>query len=97
MEDHEIDACVSDAGWQCPVETCKQILSRKQTLRSHLSSVHNIACKCVMGTSIHYACYANTLSFPYSTSVLTCTVYYFILHACRMYMCITCNRILSQK
>ena len=46
IEENSVLACKqSDKEWACPAPQCRRILSRKQTLKSHLLSVHNISCK----------------------------------------------------
>lgn len=38
----DINACqIDEKKWQCPVEQCKKILSRKQTLIEHVISFHS--------------------------------------------------------
>ncbi|XP_052212666.1 uncharacterized protein LOC127831685 [Dreissena polymorpha] len=44
IEENSVLACKqSDKEWACPAPQCRRILSRKQTLKSHLLSVHNIS------------------------------------------------------
>ncbi|XP_033730140.1 uncharacterized protein LOC117319447 [Pecten maximus] len=39
----DIDSCLCpDGKWQCPVGDCNQKLSRKQTLKQHITSLHDI-------------------------------------------------------
>lgn len=49
MDDKEIEACrISKNEWRCPAEGCNQILTRKQTLKSHLAAIHEVAGKQIM-------------------------------------------------
>ena len=41
----ENDGLDDDKSWKCPVTTCKKSLSRKQTLQSHLLTIHGIGGK----------------------------------------------------
>lgn len=42
MNEEEIQkCCTSPSTWVCPKEDCKKVLSRKQTLISHLMNIHN--------------------------------------------------------
>lgn len=43
MTEQALSWCLTECGdWLCPVATCNQRLSRKQTLKSHLSGKHSI-------------------------------------------------------
>ncbi|XP_060589831.1 uncharacterized protein LOC132745022 [Ruditapes philippinarum] len=43
MEEEFILQCKQDDNsWKCPVMTCGKILSRKQTLKSHIVNQHNV-------------------------------------------------------
>ena len=42
MNENLDDCYLSPNKWKCPVEECGKILSRKQTLKTHLKSIHDV-------------------------------------------------------
>lgn len=43
MDEEDVMKCRKRPNeWRCPIDNCDKHLSRKQTLKSHLSSVHGI-------------------------------------------------------
>ena len=41
-EDDILSCQIADKIWLCPIKSCEQALSRKQTLKIHLITVHNV-------------------------------------------------------
>ena len=49
MEEYDLDACKEyEKAWKCPIDTCMKILTRKQTLQTHLSSIHGVEGLCII-------------------------------------------------